>query len=368
MFQDFFNKAFYGNTLGDWLISLAIIVATIVIGKLLYWLFGNFVRKLTNRTKTNLDNIILDKAEEPVVFAFIIAGIWYALSILKKSESMTGFVDKVYYVLIIYNVTWMIVRLLDALITEYLAPVVNKSESSLDDQLLPIFRKGSKFAIWTLGTILALNNAGYDVGALIAGLGIGGLAFALAAQDLVKNLFGGFTIFVDKPFMVGQRINVAGHDGFVEEIGIRSLRLRTLAGRQVIIPNSDVANNAIENLSSEPSRKIVQTLGLTYDMNDDQVQKGIDLLKEIAERNEFLEENPLPEDAVEGTQPTKRIIAGFSGFGDFSLNILFIYYIKADSDYLGVQNDINFEILKKFAEHGLDFAFPTQTIITQPQN
>ena len=365
MLKEFFSKTFYGNTLAEWLIAASIIVGSFIVAKLLYWLFGTIVKKLTKRTKTRLDDILVDKVEEPVVFAILIAGIWYALGVLTKGDGLQQFIDKVYYVLIIFNVTWMLVRILDALIEEYLAPVVDKSESSLDDQLLPIFRKGSKFAIWAIGVILALNNAGYDVGALIAGLGIGGLAFALAAQDLVKNLFGGATIFVDKPFMVGDRINVAGHDGFVEEIGIRNLRLRTLAGRLVIIPNSDVANNPIENISSEPSRKIVQTLGLTYDMNDEQMQKGIDLLKEIAEDNEFLEENAVAKDDPEGVKPKKRVICGFSGFGDFSQNILFIYYIKPGSDILGVQNDINFQILKKFAEHKLDFAFPTQTILTQ---
>lgn len=365
MFDDFIEKTFYGNTISEWLLAFAIIIGSFIAAKILYWILGNTVKKLTERTKTKLDDIIVDKSEEPVVFAIVIAGIWYALSHLTKGEGVEQFIDKVYYILIIFNITWMVVRLLDAIIEEYLVPVVDKSESSLDDQLLPIFRKGTKLAIWAIGIILALNNAGYDVGALIAGLGIGGLAFALAAQDLVKNLFGGFTIFVDKPFMMGERIEVAGHDGFVEEIGIRSLRLRTLSGRLVVIPNSDVANNPIINLSSEPSRKVVQTFGLTYDMNKEDIQRAIDLLKEIAGENDSLVDNEVPADAPAGTKPTKKVIASFSGYGDFSLNILFIYFIKPGGDILGVQNDINFQILQRFAEQKLDFAFPTQTILAQ---
>lgn len=365
MFNEFFSKTFYGNSLRDWFVAMAIIMGSFLIAKTLYWLLSTTVKRLTKKSKTRLDDILVDKAEEPVVFALLIAGMWYALSVLTKGDGLELFIDRVYYVLIIFNVTWMLVRTLDALIEEYLAPMVEKSESTLDDQLLPIFRKGSKMAIWILGGILALNNAGYDVGALIAGLGIGGLAFALAAQDLIKNLFGGFTIFVDKPFMVGQRITAAGHDGFVEEIGIRSLRLRTLAGRQVIIPNSDVANDAIENISSEPSRKVVQTLGLTYDMTAENMQKAIDVLKDISEANDNFVENEVATDAPKGTKATKKVIVSFSGFGDFSMNILFIYYIKPGADILGVQNDVNFRILTEFAKHKLDFAFPTQTILTQ---
>lgn len=365
MFDDFFTKTFYGNSVTEWLLTAVIIVVSLVLGKLLYWLFSKVIKKLTRRTKTKLDDIIVDKVEEPLVFAFVLGGVWYGLSFLSKGEGMGDFLGSVYYILIIFNVAWMIIRLFDALVQEYLEPAVEKSDSALDDQLLPIFRKGMKGALWTIAIILGLNNAGYDVGALLAGLGIGGLAFALAAQDLVKNLFGGFTIFVDKPFTIGDRIKVAEYDGIVEEIGIRNLRIRTLEGRLVIIPNSGVANDAIENVTSEPNRKVVLTIGLTYNTSDEKMDEALDVLKEVANKNDKLVDADLPEDAAPDDEPEKKLIMGFSGFGDFSLNILFIYYIKAGESYLGVQNDINLAILREFNKRKLDFAFPTQTIITK---
>ena len=365
MLSDFLQGTFYGNTLGDWLISFGIVIVSLVLGKALYWVFSKIVKAYTSRTKTRLDDIIVDKVEEPVVFAFIIGGIWFALSLLTKGEGLETFIGKVYFMLIVFNITWMLVRLFDALVEEYLVPAVTKSESSLDDQLLPIFRKSSKYAMWAIAAILALNNAGYDVGALLAGLGIGGLAFALAAQDLIKNLFGGFTIFVDKPFMVGDRVNVAGFDGFVEEIGIRSLRIRTLAGRQVVIPNSNVANDSIENITSEPSRKVVMNLGLTYDTTPEQMQLALDLLGKIISNNSSIElEKPNP--ALGANQEfKKRYMAYFKNFGAFSLDILFIYFIRPGEDFLAVESAINFEVLRLFNENKLNFAFPTQTIISQ---
>jgi MscS family membrane protein len=350
MFEDFFTRPFYGNTVGDWFIAVGIILISIILAKAVYWVFGNILKRLSSRSETRLDDIIIDKVEEPVAFGVIIAGIWFGLSFLYLGEGMDAFVHKVYYVLIIFNIAWMVIRLFDAIMEEYLAPVIAESDSTLDDQLLPVFRKGVKFALWLIAFILALNNAGYDVGALLAGLGIGGLAFALAAQDLVKNLFGGLTIFLDKPFMVGDRIDVAGFDGIVEEIGIRSLRIRTLDGRVVVIPNSDVANDAIQNITSEPNRKVVLNLGLTYDTDDAGMTRAVEILKDIVANNDQVED---------------KEITGFNGFGDFSLNILFIYYIKKEADIIATQTEINLTILRRFSEAGLDFAFPTQTIITQ---
>jgi len=252
--------------------------------------------------------------------------------------------------LVFISIAWIITRLLDSLCKQYLVPLVEESETDLDDQLLPVVSKGIKVIIWIVAIIMALNNAGYNVGALLAGLGIGGLAFAMAAKDTVSNIFGGFTIFTDKPFKLGDRIKISGHDGTVEEIGIRSTRIRTVAGRIVTIPNSKFSHNPVENISAEPSRKIVLNLGLTYDTTPQKMQKAMKILESIAKKNKNLEE---------------KVLISFNHFGDFSLGILFIYYIKDGRDKLQTQTDINMNILTQFNENKLDFAFPSQTIYTK---
>ena len=244
----------------------------------------------------------------------------------------------------------MVTRLLDAVYREYVVPIAQKSENDLDDQLLPILQRGTKLAVWSIGIIVALNNAGYDVGALIAGLGIGGLALAMAAKDTVSNVFGGFTIFSDRPFKLNDRVKVAGYDGTVTDIGVRSTRLKTLEGRVVTIPNSKFSDTAVENVSLEPSRKVVSNLGLTYDTTPEQMNEAMALLKEIAGAQGNLEDN---------------ISVGFNAFGDSAMNILFIYYIKKEGDILGTQTEINMKILEAFTKAGLDFAYPTQTLYTK---
>lgn len=348
--NEFFSKSFYNNTVGEWAISLAIIVGSIIIGKLIFYIISKIVKKFTKRSKAKLDDIIVDMVEEPIVFAIIIAGIWYGLNFLNLSEWWQDFIGKVYYILITFNIAWMLTRLFDALVNEYLQPMVDKSESDLDDQLLPIARKAVKVSVWIIALVVGLNNAGYDVGALIAGLGIGGLALAMAAKDSVANLFGGFTVFTDKPFTIRDRIKVDGFDGTVEEIGIRSTRLKTLEGRIVTIPNALFASESIENVSSEARRKMVLDLGLTYDTKPEAMKQAMEILQQIAKANKSVDDS--------------GVVTAFTEFGDSAMILRFIYYIIKGEDIYGTISDINMEILIKFNEKGFDFAFPTQTVYT----
>jgi MscS family membrane protein len=345
--NDFLAKEFYHNTVLDWGITLLIIFGSIVAGKIIFWFFGRVVKTMTEKTKTKIDDIIVDMVEEPIVLALAIFGMWYGFHRLDFSEGFSQFLGKIYHVLIAINITWLIARLVDAIIEEYIVPLTKKTESSLDDQIVPVVRKGLRSVIWILGIIVALNNAGYDVGALIAGLGIGGLALAMAAKDSVANIFGGIMIFTDKPFKIGDRIKINGFDGTITEVGIRTSRMKTLEGRLVTIPNSQFTGDMVENVSVEPTRKVVLNLGLIYDTKAEEMEKGIELLKAIAKENEGINDDYL---------------VSFNAFGDFSLGILFIYYINKDADILDTQTAINLEILKQFRANGLEMAFPTQTI------
>ena len=346
--NEFFEKEFYWNTVGEWLIALGIIIGSVLVGRILFWMLSNVVKKITAKTKTRLDDILLDMIEEPIAFAVAILGIWYGLDSLNLPDAGHVWINRIYYLLIIFNIAWLINRVLDALIEEYLVPIIEKSESDLDDQLLPILRKGIHAAVWIMAIIVGLNNAGYDVGALIAGLGIGGLAFALAAQDTVANFFGGVTIFVDKPFTVNDWIKIDGHEGIVEEVGIRSTRIRTFPGRLITIPNKVFAESAIENVAAEPSRRVILMLGLTYDTDHNRIKEALALLAGVHEKF--------------STHLEEKHLELFDSFGDFSLNVKFIYYIKKGEDVFNLNSQINLEILERFNSAGLDFAFPTQTI------
>ena len=345
--MEYLEKTFYGNTVGEWGLCLLIILGAFVAGKILYWFTTTVVRRFTTKTETMLDDIIIDMIEEPVVFAVTVVGIWYGLSRLNMSERAEELIDKGIEFLIVLTITWLVTRLLDALYRQYLVPLADASETDLDDQLLPIISRGTKIGLWSLGIIVALNNVGYDVGAILAGLGIGGLALAMAAKDTVSNMFGGVTIFTDQPFTINERIKIEGFDGVVEEIGIRSTRLRTREGRLVTIPNSIFAAKPVENVTREPSRRVVLDLGLTYDTSPDEMRQALAIVEEI------INEHP-------GLEDQKTV--SFNNFGDFALGIHVRYYIRKEADIWPTKSEVSLAIMERFAAAGLNMAYPTQTI------
>ena len=342
------HQEFYGNSILNWVIAVGILILSFVVVKMLYWIFSNVIRRLTSKTKTNLDDVLIDKLEKPLTYLVLILGYWISIHYLVFKEEVELALENVAYFLLVIDVTAILSRIVDALITEIIMPISEKSDSSFDNQLIPVIQKGVRSIIWILGIIIGLDNIGFDITAMIAGLGIGGLALALAAQDSVKNIFAGIMIFLDKPFRIKDRIQVDGFDGIVEEVGLRSTRLRTLEGRIVTIPNSRFTDNSVTNVTSQPTLKVKLNLGLTYDTDEVQMQKAIDILEDIVKNQEAI---------------TDDYAAGFNGFGDFSLNILFIYYVKPDSHWLDTQTLVNKEILRRFNKEGLEFAFPTQTIL-----
>ncbi len=344
-------RTYYGNTALQWLIALGIALGALVVGRALYWVMGNIVKKLTAKTKNRLDDLIVDMVEEPAVFIVTLGGVWIGLHRLVLPEQVQAWMGHALHFLLILTGAWLVTRLLDALHKQYLVPLAEKSETDLDDQLLPLVRKGTNILVWTVGGVVALNNAGYDVGALIAGLGIGGLALAMAAKDTVSNVFGGFTIFADRPFKLNDRVKVAGFDGFVRDIGVRSTRIQTLDDTLVTIPNSKFSDAPVENVSLEPHHKVITKLGLTYDTSPAKMRQAMDLLRDLASK-------------TEGLEPTVQV--AFDAYGDFALNVTFVYFIQKQADILGTTTAVNMAILERFGEAGIEFAFPTQTVYTKP--
>ena len=347
--MEFLNDTmFLGNLTIEWLQALGYFVGSAVIARLVYGLFKSVLKRMANKTATKWDDILVDQVEEPVALGIVVFGFWLGYAHLHFGENVDQFMEHTFQILIAINVTWLVARLLDSAITHLIAHMNARSDGGMVAQFGPILQKSLRSAVWILGIISGLTNAGYDVGALLAGVGIGGLAMAMAAKDFVANIFGGITVFVDKPFSTGDRIKVNGIDGTVQEIGIRSTRIKTLENRLVTIPNHQFTDKVIENVTTEPSRKVKVVLGLTYDTSPDQIEEALRILTEIV---------------LEAGRTENEYTVWFSGFGDFSLNVSVIYFIRKGEHWAHVPNEINLEILRRFNAAGLDFAFPTQTLI-----
>lgn len=351
--MNFLNTEFLGNPLLEWGIALAWALGGLIIGRLFYRWFSGKLKAVADKTASKLDDLIIDQIEEPIAMGVVILGLWFGYGHLHFGLSADAFMEKVFAIAVAFDVTWLAARLVDSLIGNLLLSVSEKAESKMVSQIAPILQKTLRSTVWVLGVIMALNNSGYDVGALLAGVGIGGLAMAMAAKDFVANIFGGITVFVDKPFLVGDRVQLDGMDGMVQEIGIRSTRLKTLAGRMVTIPNHKFTDSIVENVTAEPARKIRLDLGLTYDTTPEQIEQAIAILNEIVVKHVGTEDES---------------IIWFSSFGDFSLNISAIYYVKKAADVCYTPGAVNLEVLRRFNAEQLDFAFPTQTLIHEGEN
>ena len=344
------HQLYLGTPLMNWIIAFAIISVSIIAGKFLYWLIQSTIKKKIK--ERDFFFIFIDMVEEPLSLAVAIFGFWYAEDFLHINEKIAHLIDSVIYFVILFDIAWFLSRFFDAIVEKYIAPKVLETETDMDDVLLPVFRRLVVVAIWATVIILGLDHAGYDITAMLAGFGIGGLVFALAARDAVSNLFGGFIIFTDKPFSLNDRIIIDGYEGYVKEIGLRSLKLETLDHRMVTIPNSFVTDRSVLNITQEDARRIKFTLGLTYNTNPEMIQKAKEIILDILNKNEAV----------------KNPVAYFDNFGDFSLNIVVVYWIKQESSINSTIDQVNLEILKRFNENNLEFAFPTQSIIIEKQN
>ena len=345
--NDFLSYRIYNNEVQEILISLAFILGAIVLGRLVRWFAEKILPKLTAKTETQLDDVLVEVLKAPMLFALTLVGFWIGIKRLSMPANVMEMIADAYKFLLVISATWFISRAVSTFINVVLKEKVNDESSRMDEHALSLIKKVSSFVIWSIGVITALNNAGVDVGALIAGLGIGGVAIALAAQDTAKNIFAGMMILFDRPFKIGELITIDGTTGYVEDMGIRSTKLRTYSGQLVVIPNYKTADSNLTNITREPSRRIELNVGLTYSTTPDQMRQAMDILRKLPS-------------SVAGIEDKVKVY--FTSFGDFSLNITCWYYIKKDSDLFETQSAVNLHVLDEFNAHGLDFAFPTQTL------
>jgi MscS family membrane protein len=316
------------------------------------------IQKITEKTTKKYDRILFKNLQTPVLLGIILLAIWVSAIRLHLDVKVSEFISKSYQILIVLNLTWFIARMVGSVLDEYVRKTSEKNRLAnlpADNRLMPLIKRSFIFAVWAVGIVMALNNAGVSVAALLGTLGIGGIAIALAAQDTVKNIISGITLYTDRPFRIGDRIRFDSIDGMVEDIGVRSTRIRTLDLRVITIPNYKIVDASIENVTDEPGRRIVMTLGLTYNTSPDKMKEAIEVLKSI----------PLTVKEIE----SENLSATFSNFADSALTITYIYFIrKSTLDILEAISKVNFEILNRFNQAGLDFAFPTQTIYIEPSN
>jgi len=354
MFLNFFSQEIYNNPVYDWLFSLAIVAGSVVVARVMYWLISKILRQYSKSTDTELDDLIIKRIDAPIALGIVLVGIRYALKLLVFPHLLNSYVHRGFVLMATLTFTWLLTRIVRAFIEFYFKQYVSKEESKSEMQMMQVAKRASVILLWSVGAVVGLNNAGFDVGALIAGIGIGGLALALAAQDTVKNIIGGLVVFMDKPFYIGDVIRIKEVEGTVVYTGIRSTRIRTGAGRIITIPNANFTDNAIENITLEPAKRIVTYLSLPYETPAEKIDEAILILKNIVEQSPDVNHYDS--------------LIYLEKFSASSVDINFTYFIKKGSDVHTTQTDINRDVLRKFKTAGIEFAYPTQAVVERKLN
>ena len=335
----------------DGLIWLAItLIVALAVGRLLRMLFRRLASRLESRGK-RVRAIAVRSLDRGVVFLAFSVGMLVGLTTLAAGSPYEQEATALSNLLLVLALAYTLYRLVDV-VEVWLGGIATKTESRLDDMMIPLVRTTLRVAIVVVALLTATEMlVQRPISAIVAGLGVGGIAIGLAAQDTIKNFFGSIMLFSDRPFEMGDRVVIDGHDGPVETVGFRSTRIRTLEGHLVTVPNGELANKTILNIGKRPNIRRVMNLGITYDTPPEKVERAIEILREILDHHEGM--NPeLP----------PRVL--FNDFKDCSLNLMVIYWYHPPDywAYAEFSERVNFEILRRFNEEGIEFAFPTQTV------
>lgn len=337
-----------GNTVGSVAGFAITLMAAMVLSKLVTLLFRGRLKDWASKTSTQFDDQVLLMLERPLSLFLLGVGARTSIEFLHLPEALDKLLGNTLTVVLTVFVAWGITRVQDAVRIVFIDPRVLASETKLDDQLVPIADRSLKVVVWSLAILIAFSNLGYDILSLLTGLGIGGLAVAMAAQATLSNLLGSVTIFADQPFQVDDYIEVSGHRGVVTDVGLRASRLRTLEGYVVNIPNSAVVDQPVINHTIDGSWRHDLTLGLVYDTSYEQLENGMEMLEQI------LEEHPRVADYV----------VRFTDFGASALEISVAFFVP-DGDigvFLDTRSEVNLAIKRAFDEAGLSFAFPSMSV------
>lgn len=352
---DFFRlqetDSLYLFWLKEILVALLIFALFWLAARLLRYLLITWVPRFTAFTATDLDDRILQRVTPPASLLVIFAGLYYAVESLPLPDKAKLIASGAIFVVNVAILTNIAYRMADETLNWYVARVAERTGTPLNRQLVLLVEKLVSIFLGGTALIIILKHFNYDILSLVTALGIGSLAIGMAAKDTLANMISGFTLMIDRPFRIGDRIQLTGGQwGDVDDIGLRSTKIKTADNTLLVIPNSELCNTILVNMAYPDVRaKGRVNLGVAYGSDVEEVKR---LLVEIArEISEVLKE-PAPE-------------AFFVSFGDSALNMSLFFWVEDYTKVFPVTDTINSRIIKRFRESGIEIPYPTRTVLTK---
>lgn len=343
--QEIAAKAFLGNTIHAYSIAILIVVGAVVLAKISRYVLEHKLAKWANQTENKIDDLVVDVLLRPVVFLITIFGVYIAIDYLVFPEGVEKWIKVFLQVLIAFKVTAS-VSYLTALLIDY---YFDKNKSLKHNTNLRVMSKVMvKVLLWIMVFILVVTNLGYNLNSLIASLGIGGVAIALAVKGTLEDVFSSVSIYLDRPFQIGDYIVIGDKKGTVKSIGMKTTRLQTLQGEELVVPNAVLTGKEVQNFRKMKKRRNSFQIGILYETPLKQVKKVPEIIKEVIDKQEKAE----------------FARAHFSTFGDFSLIYDIVYTVDTGdyAEFMDIQQAINLEIMTRFEKEKIEFAYPTQKV------
>lgn len=346
---EFLQYMYFGNSVYTYLVALAIFAAFLIGALILRILVCNIFMNFAKRTQTLLDNEILTVIRKVGVFSLILAGVYFGLKSLSIPENIWYYTEKIIQAIFVIKLFQGITHFFGFIIENYIQKLL-KLKKGFDIQLTRLITRIVNIAVWIIGISLILQIFGYNISAIIAGLGIGGLAIALAAQDTLGNFFSSISIIADRPYKIGDHIKFEDTEGIIKDIGLRTTRIETFFGTVVSVPNNVIAKAKVENLAKRKTHRHDAAVGVTYDTSTTKVKKALTIIRDIIKKEKNV---------------TNEYRVHFTSYDPSSLKIEFTFHVKNPEDYdlfLRTLNNINLSIKTAFEKEGIEMAFPTRTV------
>lgn len=330
-------------------VAVAVVLLSFVLHKIVIFFIAKELQRLTKKGVFAHDRLIVKAIDRPLALTFILFAIYLALLICKFPVAYQQHLDGGFTAALSCLILWVLIRVSD-LIISFVGQKLIATDDTIVLQVMPLLRRSFRIFLLLIGAIFIVQNIGVDVGSLLAGLGIGGLAVALAAQESLANFWGTLVLLVDRPFKINDWVKINNTEGIVEEMGFRSTRIRTWQRSVVTLPNKSLANSTIENWTEMNKRRVRQLLSITYQTKATQIKKLIDGIEKILTNNQQVEQ--------------ESILVKFVDFNESSLDILVQYFTLTTIyvEFLRIKQDNNCAFLELAETLDVDFAFPSRTI------
>lgn len=352
---DYFNDLLQQSNLSfnplitQFLAAIIVFFCSLIVGWAVFHLLEHYFLRWAKKTKSTLDDEIIKNVKRPIYFLVILIGLRIAVDQLLLLESYAIYIDFIFLSFEILLIAYIITRVINVFLAWSVARKSKLFGKPISANILIVFRRFLHALIYIFGFLIILYISKVDLSGVIVGLGVGGIAIAFALQNVLSDMFSAFSIYFDQPFEIGDFIVIGDDAGTVSHVSMKSTRIKLLRGEELVISNKSILDKSIHNYKKLQKRRVVFTIGVTYNTSVEKLKKIETIIRQIIGKCKICEVDRIH----------------FKEFGAFSLNYEIVYFIdSADyNQYMNVQQDINFGIAEAFEKEGIEFAYPTQTII-----